>query len=403
MLDTPEAQKVVLAHAKPLPAVEVSLDDALHRTLARPICCDVDYPPFDRSVMDGYAVRAADVAQAPVTLRLVGQIPAGSTPVSALEPGEAVQINTGAPIPPGADAVVRVEATELIDESTRVVIKTAVKPGKFITPRATYVSADQTVLEAGTWMTPLEIGVAATAGVTRVTVHRRPRVGVLVTGDELIDVGAKLTGARIRNTNEPVLTALVRTAQAQPVPLGIARDNLDSLKQKISEGLKEDVLCVTGGISMGAFDFVPGALKECGVTLHVEKMAIKPGRPVIFGTTDRPTLVFALPGNPLSAFVVFELLVRPALAALMGRAGMVPDLVRAVLRGSLKPTTERRTYRPARACVQEDGRWSVKPLSWHGSGDLFGAATANALIMQPPRTAGAVDGDTVSTILLEGV
>lgn len=401
MIDVDEAYEVLFSSIKPVERVEVPLSEALYRTLAAPVRCDVDYPPFDRSVMDGYAVRAEDVADAPVALRMVGRIPAGTMPEDRLSPGEAVQINTGAPIPRGADAVVRVEQTELMDSGKAVLIREMAGPGQFITPRGTYIKAGQTVMRVGTRLAPLEIGAAAAAGAARVSVYRRPRVAVLATGDELVDIEQKPTGALIRNSNQELLSALISTAHAQPVLLGVARDDKEALRERIAEGLREDVLCITGGVSMGAFDFVPEVLEQCGATFRIRKMAIKPGRPTIFATTSNGTLIFALPGNPASAFVGFKLLVRPALAALERRSGAVPPVGRATLRASIQPARNRRTYLPARAYVGADGGWEVETLSWQGSGGSFGMATANALIMRPPEADAANSGDTVQILFLD--
>lgn len=401
MIDIDEAYDILFANVTVGRAEEVALSEALHRTLAAPVHSDVDHPPFDRAVMDGYAVRAVDVADVPVTLRVAGQIAAGVVPDKPLSAGEAMQINTGAPIPVGADAVVRVERTEPVESGDRVLIREAAAPGQYITPRATYVTSGQTVLEAGTLLTPLTIGTAAASGTARVKVYRRLTVAVLATGDELVEIERKPTGAQIRNSNQHLLGAMISAAHAEPVLLDVARDERESLRLRITEGLRSDVLCVTGGVSMGAFDFVPDVLQECGVRFHIRKMAIKPGRPTIFGTLPDGTLVFALPGNPAGTFVTFELLVRPALAALQGRPNLIPTLSRAVLRSPIKSTRDRRTYLPARARIGGDGGWVVEALSWHGSGDSFGMATANALIMRPPHSEAAASGDTVSVLLLD--
>ncbi len=401
MIDVDEAYKVLFANIKPLGTEQVPLEAALYRTLAAPVRCDVDFPPFDKSAMDGYAIRAADVASAPVTLKVVGQIAAGSISEKALTSGGAMQINTGAPMPPGADAVVRVELTKLTGSGEAVLIRESVPPGKFITPRATYTSAGQTVLEAGTRMTPLAIGSAATAGATRVTVYRRPKAAILATGDELVEIDRRPVGAQIRDSNRHLLAALITSAHAEPVALTTARDDRESLREQILAGYRSDVLCITGGVSMGAFDFVPEVLEACGARFHIRKMAIKPGRPTIFATSPTGTLIFGLPGNPASAFVGFELLVRPALGALEGRPGAVPRGVRATLRGSVQSTTNRRAYVPARAFVGDDGERVVETLSWHGSGDSFGMAAANALIVQPPEMDAATSGADVSILLLD--
>lgn len=411
MIDVDEAQRIVLSVARPLPAVDLALMDAANRTLARPITCDVDYPPFDRSVMDGFAVRAADVETTPVTLRVVEEIAAGRMATRRLGAGEAMRINTGAPIPDGADAVVRVEHTSSSEDGSvsggaNVVVNVSAVVGKFITRRASCVHAGQIALASGVRLTPLALAAAAAAGASRVTVHRQPTVALLVTGDELIDIDRVPVGAQIRDSNLYLLDALVRSAQARPVPMGAVGDDRDLLAEKITTGFDADVLCITGGISMGSLDFVPEVLQACGVTFLIHKMAIKPGRPVIVGTTSGGTasggtLVFALPGNPMSAFVGFELLVRPALAALEGRDGQVLKPMTACLHGSLSPTRDRRTFRPSRAWVEKDGRWHVEPLSWQGSGDPLGAAEANAMIVQPPDAPGLSRGDSVAMMLLD--
>jgi len=408
MIDIVEAQSVVLAHARPVSTITVPLGEAHGFTLAEPVLCDVDSPPFDRAVMDGYAVRAADVQKSPVTLRVVGQIAAGGVPDKDLAPGEAMQINTGAPIPDGADAVVRVEETETGEGSGAVLIRVGVPPGKFITPRATYVSAGATVLEAAGLLTPLAIGAAAAAGASVVTVYRQPRVAILATGDELIEIDQTPSGAQIRNSSRYLLEALIHSAHGEPVPLGIAHDEREVLHRRIVEGLGHDVLCITGGVSMGAFDFVPEVLADCGATLHLRGLSIKPGRPTVFATTADGTLIFGLPGNPVSTFVAFELLVRPALSAMQGRPEggrpeILPRPVRARLRGSVPATTARRSFWPARVAVNVDGGLEAEALPWQGSGDSFGMATANGLIVRPPRQEVAGTGDTVTLILLDRI
>jgi len=401
MIDVAEALEIVSAHVPLLPIVELPLADALYRTLAEPVRCDVDYPPFDRAVMDGYAVRAGDTAEAPVRLRLVGQIAAGATADHPVGAGEAMRINTGAPMPPGADAVVRVEHTEPTDAGRGVLIHQGVEPGRFVTKRAAYVTAGRMVLAAGTRLTAVEIGAAASAGAARVTVHRRPRVAILSTGEELVEIDRRPAGAKIRNSNRYLLEALVRSAQAEAVVLGVSGDERGALQSKIEEGLRADLLCITGGISMGTHDLVPEVLEACGVTPRFRKMAIKPGRPTIFATGPAGTPVFALPGNPGSAFVGFELLVRPALALMEGRRGAGPQPIRATLRGTLRSTSDRRTFVPARVNVTTDGVWETSPTVWHGSGDSFGLATANGLIVQSPGSGAVADGEAVSVLLLD--
>ncbi len=350
--------------------------------------------------MDGHAVRGADVAAVPVTLTVVGQIAAGHVSERLLGSGEAVQINTGAPLPTGADAVVRIEVTETINDGLGVVVKEAASVGQFITPRGAYAKAGRTILEPGTVLTPVHMGVAATAGAARVRVYRQPTVAVLTTGDELVDVDQTPLPAQIRNSNQYLLEALIDSAHAQTVLLGTVGDDRPLLHRKVAEGLACDVLCITGGVSVGAFDFVPDILREHGASFHVHKMAIKPGRPTIFATSPNGKLIFALPGNPVSAFVGFELLVRPALAALQGRPDALPQPMQATLRGTLPATANRRSFYPARAAIDDRGQWEVHTLSWHGSGDSLGMAGANAMIMRPPQSAAVDFGDAVSVFLL---
>ena len=403
MIDVEKAWEILHAGVRPLATERLPLRAAAYRTLAQAVAGDVDYPPFDRSLMDGYALRAADVAKAPVTLRVVGQIAAGVRAERVLGAGEAMQINTGAPIPHGADAVVRVEDTAASADGASVQIRVRVEAGHSITRRAAFGRAGEVVLPAGAVLTPVNVGVAATAGAAEVTVYRRPRVGLLSTGDELVDVGAVPVGAQIRNSNQYMLEALVRAAHAEAVWLGTARDDRDELRKKMGEGLACDVLCLTGGVSMGAFDFVPEILRAAGARIVIEKMKIKPGRPVVVGVMPGGTLVFALPGNPMSAWVGFELLVRPALAGLQGRPGERPVRVTMRLGGKLPATRDRRSYFPARAGVDVRGLWSVVPLDWHGSGDSLGAADANALVMRPPNSRKVGVGDLVQVHLTERV
>ncbi|MFQ5413260.1 MAG: gephyrin-like molybdotransferase Glp [Phycisphaerae bacterium] len=401
LIDVDEALRLIRGHVTPGPVVEMPLGEALWRTLAVAVACDAEFPPFDRSVMDGYAVRAEDVAGAPVTLRVVGQVPAGSSATARLGPGQAMQINTGAPIPAGADAVVRVEATVADDDTRSVLVKAAVGAGTFITRRGAYAPAGRTALEAGTLLSPAAVGVAATCGAARVQVYRQATVGVLSTGDELVEIAQTPSGAEIRNSNQPMLAALIRTAHAHALTLRPARDDRAGLRTSIAEGLASaDMLCITGGVSMGAFDFVPEILRDAGAVFHVRKMAIKPGRPMIFAVMPDGAPVFALPGNPASAFVCFELFVRAALAGLEGRAWR-PAYVRATLSGSLQPTRDRRSFIPVRAHIADDGGVVAETVSWGGSGDPFGIARANALVMRPPGSGGVEPGDAVSVMLLD--
>ncbi len=401
MLDVAEAQRILFQCVLPGAKRRVALAHALGRTLAESFLCDVDDPPFSRSQMDGFAIRATDVVGAPTRLRVVGLVPAGSMFDRALAEGEAVQISTGAPLPAGADSVVRVEDTEQAADGRTVLIRVRVSSGQFVIDRGAYVSTGQEVLSVGARLGPLEIAAAATAGAAEVVVYDRPRVGILTTGNELIEVHDKPRGAQIRNSNAYLLNALALSAAAEPVSLGVARDDPEEIREKLTKGLACDVVCVTGGASVGEFDFVPQVFSEIGATIHVHKMMIKPGRPTLFATAPGGTLLFGLPGNPISTFVAFELLVRPALAAREGRRGAIPREVSALLRGSIKATENRRSYWPARTRVLDNGQWEAEALSWQGSGDPFGIVGANALVVRPPGSVGVATGEWVKILLLE--
>ena len=399
MLDIGDAQRIVLLQVRTLSTVECSLRDALGRTLAAPVVCDVDDPPFDKALMDGYAVRSVDVVQAPTTLRVVGQVGAGHLTTTPVGPGEALQINTGAALPPRADAVVRIEDTDLAGNQVR--IKATTKAGKFVVPRGTYARAGKTVLPVGSVMTPVHLGVAATAGASTVSVYRPPSVGILTTGDELVDIDRLPIGAQIRNSNRYLLDGLFRSTGIEPRNLGTVGDDCETLRQRIAEGVCGDLLCITGGVSMGAFDLVPETLEGLGATVHFHKIAIKPGRPTLFAATGSGTLVFALPGNPISAFIGFELLVRPALAAMQGRPVPGPRYFAARVLGGFPAAGARRTYHPAIASVMDDGQWSATKLSWGGSGDSMGMARANAMIVRPPNAPAVADGEFAFVFLLD--
>lgn len=399
LIDVNEARRVLLREVHPGPVVRAPLTDALHRTLAEAVQTDMDAPPFDRALMDGYAVRSHDTATAPVSLSVLGSIPAGVVIERTLGPGEAFQINTGAPLPPGADAVVRGEDTAL--EGDRVRIHASVPPGQFITPRGSYLRAGDIVAAAGTLLTPGALSAVAAAGAIEVTTYRRPTVAIVSTGDELVEPGETLRPGQIRNSNALLLESLARASHVDVVALGRVADDRSALRERLSEALRHDVACVTGGVSMGAYDFVPGVLRDLGVAFHIEKMAIKPGRPTMFGTTEGRGLVFALPGNPVSAYVGFELLVRPALAMLQGRPCHSPMLVRATLVGKIGAGGARHAFIPARLRVNASGQWTAEATPWSGSGDVFGLVGAAGLISRPPGSPDVVDGNDVDVIVTQ--
>ena len=398
MLSVEDALAVVLREAKPLPSEEVALAEALGRVLAEDVAADRDLPPFDRSAMDGYALRAADVAQAPCALELVGEVRAGDWPTLNVGPGQAAKIMTGAPLPPGATAVQQVEKTRPLDEF-RVTIEAAVGEGQHVAPRGSEVRAGDVVLERGRVIDPAAIAVLATTGQARVRVARRPVVAVLVTGDEIVDVASVPGPSQIRNSNGPAVAAQARLAGASVRLLGVAPDRRDATVAALGDGLAGvDVLLVSGGVSAGDYDLVEPALVELGTTLFFTKVAIKPGAPLVFGRRGE-TLVFGLPGNPVSAQVTFDLFARAALLRLQGARVASRPRVGVELAGPFRNRSGRTCHLPARIRF-EDGRLVARGLRSTGSGDLVAHARANALVVLEAGRVQAERGETAEAVLL---
>jgi molybdopterin molybdotransferase len=388
MLSVAEAQTCVLEQVRLLPAQSMRLDVAvLGLVLAEDVGSDLDVPPFAKAMMDGYAVRTEDLPRGIGQLAVVDEITAGMTPRRAIARGEAARIMTGAPIPEGADAVVMVEHTRLVSDARVAIEEPALAAGLSILPRGQEMRRGEVVVKSGTRLRPQEFGLLATVGRNSVLVHPAPRVAILVTGDELVDAGEKPGPGQIRNGNGPMLLAQVCRAGGVPRPLGIAADRMEDLRARIADGLCDDVLILAGGVSAGKLDLVPQALAELGVRPLFHKVAMKPGKPVLFGVKPRdngdgpPKLVFGLPGNPVSAMVCFELFVRPALRALMALPPG-PRLVQATLCEDFKHRTDRPTYRPARLQSNAAG-WCVQPVPWFGSPDLRGVTNGNAFVVLP--------------------
>jgi molybdopterin molybdotransferase len=379
-LEVAEALATVLEHVGPLPAGAEPLSAALiGRLLATDVCADRDSPPFAKSLRDGYAVRAIDATDSRV-LPVIEEIAAGVIPKKAIGSGEAARIFTGAPMPNGADAVVMQEDAEAVGDGVRVV-QTGVRPGQWVFPRGAEMRAGDTMLAAGTRLNAAAIGLLASVGMASVPVIPRPRVSIIATGDELVSVQAVPGPGQIRNSNGPMLAA-----QAAPLAavadLGIVRDSEAAMKAAIGEALAtSEVVLLAGGVSAGKFDLVPGVLERLGVAAHFHKVRMKPGKPLLFGTKDG-VLVFGLPGNPASAWVCFELFVRPALRRLAGETIVGPPRRRLPLAEAIAEANDRPTFRPARLEAGENGL-RVRPLPWAGAPDLRGIALADALIVLP--------------------
>lgn len=395
-----EALGTVLEAARPLPPEEVDLDRALGRCLAVRIVASADMPPFDRTAMDGFAVRAADVAGAPVELEIVEEIPAGKDPSRSVGAGQASAIMTGAPIPPGADAVVMVEKTER-PAPDRVRVLRSVEPGRHIRRAGEDLRRGAVLLEPG-----VRIGAAATAllaaeGRSRVAVHGRPSVAVLSTGDELVPISETPSGSRIRETNSWSLRALLRPMGIEPRLLGIAGDDEAEIGAKIAEGLRSDVLFVSGGVSMGERDFVGACLARAGCRALFQRVAIQPGKPLFFGLAgEGERLVFGLPGNPVSSIVDFLVFARPALRRMMGDPSPVDPCPAAILLEPVRRRPGRRGYLPAHAFLDAPGRLAARPLPSMGSADLVTLRRANSLLIAPEDRAELPAGEPVRLLML---
>lgn len=382
MLSVSEARAVVLQHAHPLPPETVPLTSAaLGQVLAEDVSSDLDMPPYDKALMDGFAVRSADVAEGRAILAVIEEVTAGRTPQLPIGPGQATRIMTGAPIPAGADAVVVIERSEMMGGNQVRIEDRPARPGQNLLVRGREMQRGETVLAAGTVLRPQEFGILATVGRTAVKVHPAPRLAVLSTGDEVVEPTQTPGPGQIRNGNGPMLMAQAARARSLPRFLGIARDRLENLKPLVEEGLEASILVLSGGVSAGKLDLVPGVLRDLGVEVHFHKVEMKPGKPVLFGTR-RGHLVFGLPGNPVSALVCFELFVRPAIRKLSGQADPGPKIVQAVLREDFAYRSDRPTYYPARLEGTAEG-WQVQPVPWFGSADLRGLAQANAFVVFP--------------------
>ena len=396
MIPLGEARAHVLDRVAVLPAVEVPIADALGAVTPEAVVSAEAVPPFPNSAMDGYAVRAADTAGAPVDLKVVGMIAAGTAGDLVVGPGEAARIMTGAPMPAGADAIVLVERTRT--EGDVVTIEITVEPGTSVRGVGEDVNAGDVVVGPGTVLTPGHLGVLASVGVERVRVHPRPRVGVLSTGDELVESGPLARG-QIRDSNRPTLLALLRESGFEAVDLGVARDDEASVTDAIERAVSEcDAVLTSGGVSMGDLDYVKVVLDQIG-EMRWMQIAIRPAKPFAFGTV-RGVPVFGLPGNPVSSMVSYELFARPALRKMAGHAVLDRLVVPAVAVDGIRRKVDGKTFF-ARVVARQagDGTWEVRSAGGQGSHQLAAMAAANALAVVPDGD-GVAPGGLVPTMLL---
>ena len=400
MLEVADARAEVLRHCKPLKTEHAALTTAaLGQVLAADILADIDSPPFAKSLRDGYAVRATDCAGNCAVLQVIEEVSAGAVPTKPVGPGQAARIFTGAPLPEGADAVVMQEHATADAGAVRV-IDPGVKPGQWVYARGHEMKTGDVVLTAGTPINAAAFGVLASAGKTAVVAYPFPRVGVVVTGNELVEANTRPKPGQIRNSNGPMLCAQTVRGGGLPRYLGIARDDFAIAKSLLGEALDvSDVVLVAGGVSVGDNDLVPEVLKALGVAVHFRTVRVKPGKPLLFVTGPKGQLVFGLPGNPASAFVGFELFARPAIRILGGHAEPGPRTISLPLAAPLAEVNDRPTYRPAQL-VQGATGWTVQPLDWTGASDLVGMQPADALLVLPAGDARADAGTLAEVVLL---
>lgn len=375
-------QKVVevVQTRRQLPPQEmVELSEACGRVLAEQVAADRDYPPFDRSTRDGFAIRAADAPGPATTLEIAGEIKAGDAFPGTIAPGQCAQIMTGAAVPPGADAVVMIEHTR--PSKSQVVIERRAEPGQNIVPRGSEAKAGQALLTPGTRIGYAELALAAQVGQCRLAVFRRPRVAVLSTGDEVVGANEPPGPFQVRNSNGVSLATLAALAGAEPVQLGNAPDRHEELRARIERGLAADILVLSGGVSMGKYDLVEVVLRELGAEFFFAGVAIRPGRPAVFGAC-RGKFVFGLPGNPVSTIVTFELFVLPAVDMLSGAAPRPLPLFRARLAAPVRQAAALTHFLPARV-EWAAGEAVVRELPWQGSGDIVALAQANGFLVVP--------------------
>ena len=398
-LQATEAQHLILHSVIALGVETVQLDQSVGRVLAQEIHANRDLPPYDVSAMDGFALRSADLAGVPVVLEIIEDIKAGDLPGKILQTGQCARIMTGAPVPVGADAVIRVEETQEAG-ATAVRINKAVKPGNDIRLRGENMKDGDVVLTAGTEITPGIIGVLATVKAARFSVFRRPRVAILSTGNELEGMDEAVDLNKIPNANSYALMAQVQALGIEPVLLGIARDDPAELEQYLKRGLEYDVLLVSGGTSVGVHDYVRPTIEKLGVEMKFWRLAIRPGHPLAFGMTHK-TAVFGLPGNPVSSMVCFEQFVIPALRQMMGNKRWYRRTVTARVAHDVK-------FRPGRTefirvqLTRDDNGYIASSTGTQSSGVLLSMARADGLMVIPSDSTGLAAGAQVVVQLLDG-
>ena len=401
MIQVDEAREIILSKIETKGVEKVSLDDALGRILAEDIIAQRSNPPMDNSAMDGYAVITADILSAtpenPVKLEIVDNVPAGSVSEVTLKNKQAIRIMTGAPIPPGADAVLMQEDTD--KNGNGILAKDKTEVGENIRLAGEDVKVGDLVIPKGVTITPSHIGMMAVVGRSNIYVSQRPTVAILSTGDEIIELDGNPTGPCIYNSNGYMLAAQIRSAGGIPCYLGVAKDNEEDLMEKFDWALKCDIVVSSGGVSVGDYDLVKATLDKLGNEMAFWKVAMKPGKPLAFGKIgEKP--IFGLPGNPVSSFVSFEQFARPAIKKMMGAKDILPRTVQAKLTHTVHKKTGRLHFMSA-VVSWDSGEYTVTPAEEQGSGVLKSTVNANGLLVFPLERDELKSGERVTVQLLE--
>ncbi|HWL94009.1 MAG TPA: gephyrin-like molybdotransferase Glp [Phycisphaerae bacterium] len=398
LLTLEQAWNCIARETGPLPTEKVALSSALGRVLAEPILASVDQPDFAKAMMDGFAVRAADCAKPGVALNIVGIVTAGEAPPAPLKAGGAIRINTGAPLPAGADAVIPIESVEIADNQVR--ISNSVRSGMNVLRRGSHARHGDIILAPPVTIQAAQIALLAANGDATVEVYPAVSVGIVTTGNELVTAGQPRAPGHIFESNGPTLAALARQFGASPDVVGIARDDEAALREKFARAMRHPVVLAAGGMSMGTLDLVPKVVADLGVEWKFHGVQMRPGKPVAYGRGPNGQHVFGLPGNPVSVFVCAWLFVRMTIRGLQGHACAPPTTWRATLTRALPAARDTRpAYLPAHVWSDPEQGMLADPCGWGGSSDVFGAALGNALLVRTNPAEPHDAGDCVMVIL----
>lgn len=403
MISIEEAQKIILSQISPLGAEVIALGSASGRSLGNDITADRDHPPSDQSAMDGFALRWEDVrssaSQSPQSLKIIGEQPAGKSPNRPVGRGEALRIMTGAMMPPGADTVVQVEHTQDLGTDGVAILKAPSNKGLNIRVKGEYIKKGETLLRQGTRLGPPQIGLLSAIGLSAAPVYLRPTVSIIATGDEIVGLDATPAEYQIFNSNSHLLAAMVKDCGGQYESLGIARDVEADIEKKLVAGSKSDIIITTGGVSVGNFDLVKGVLKRLGSELLFWKVAIKPGKPLVFGRLHGK-LFFGLPGNPVASYIAFHQFVQPAIKKLSGFTHFQNQFIHVKLASDVQRKMDGRKVFLSSVIYEENGEFFANPLPGQGSGNLKLICDGNGFIVLSGEKSHFKKGETVSGFFL---